>query len=46
MGIVVAWDIIIDDLGFAGSKLSIATKFSQNCVTLLFGGLIVRARCR
>jgi hypothetical protein len=40
MGIVVAWDIVIDDLGFAGSKLSLATKFSQNCVALL-----LRADC-
>jgi hypothetical protein len=34
LGIIISWDIIIDSLGFAGSKLSIATKFSQNCNSL------------
>jgi hypothetical protein len=32
LGIIISWDIIIDLLGFAGSKVSIATKFSQNCI--------------
>jgi hypothetical protein len=38
IGIIISWDIIIDSLGFAGSKLSIATKFSQNCIAFFDNG--------
>jgi len=31
VGIVIIWDIVPDDLGFAGSKLSIASSLPQHC---------------
>jgi len=36
VGIVIIWDIVLDDLGFAGSKLSLASSLPQNCTPLPF----------
>jgi hypothetical protein len=32
VGIVVSWDIVIDELGFAGSKVSVASSFPPDCI--------------
>ena len=34
VGVVVSWDIPIDELGFAGSNVSIATKIPSTCTPL------------
>lgn len=40
VGIVVSWDIVIDELGFAGSKVSVASSFPLDCTSPPFSGLI------
>lgn len=38
VGVVVTWDIIVDDLGFAGSKVSVASSVPRDCTSASLRG--------